>query len=141
MVQITGRAHRQPLGDAPTVIVVCALQRAAKATFTGSPLVRVCSTLNLRAMTGGWLGALYLSISRSDPVTSPRNRPARHTNAPRSVARAHALISLKRRSSLHLHCCVLLPSDCWSSVSTARLGHADPARRSDRRRLSFVCAY
>ena len=54
----------------PTVIVVSARPRAAKATFTGSPLVRVCSTLNLRAMTGGWLGALYLSISRSDPVTT-----------------------------------------------------------------------
>jgi hypothetical protein len=37
MVQITARAERQTLGDPPTVIVVSARKRAAKATFTESP--------------------------------------------------------------------------------------------------------
>ncbi len=41
MVQITARAHRQTFGDPPTVIVVSARKRAAKATFTGSALGRV----------------------------------------------------------------------------------------------------
>ncbi len=41
MVQVTARAHRQTFGDPPTVIVVSARKRAAKFTFTGSPLGRV----------------------------------------------------------------------------------------------------
>jgi hypothetical protein len=40
----------------PTVIVVSARKRAAKAPFIGSPLVRAHSTLNLRAMTGECFG-------------------------------------------------------------------------------------
>jgi hypothetical protein len=42
MVQITARAHRQTLAIHPTVIVVSARKRAAKATFTESPLVDFC---------------------------------------------------------------------------------------------------
>jgi hypothetical protein len=41
MVQITAHAERQTLGNPPTVIVVSARKRAAKATFTESPLGRV----------------------------------------------------------------------------------------------------
>lgn len=38
MIQITARVNRQTLGDPPTVIVVFARKRAAKANFTESPL-------------------------------------------------------------------------------------------------------
>ena len=57
MVQITARATRQTLGDPPTVIVVSARKRAAKANFTESPLGRVlrsaschCPSFNSSAM-------------------------------------------------------------------------------------------
>jgi hypothetical protein len=51
----------------PTVIVVSARKRAAKATFTGSPFVRAYSTLNLRAMTGECFGRFTYQYQELTP--------------------------------------------------------------------------